>query len=68
MAESIQSDSSNAFKDHLCQKYNTTFNFQNVNESDIKNIIKSLYSKSSTGYDDISAVLLKKLQLVLIPL
>ena len=66
MAESIQSDSSNAFKDHLCQTYNTTFNFQNVNESDIKNIIKSLNSKSSTGYDGISTVLLKKLQSVLI--
>ena len=40
-------------------KIDTSFEFQLVNEQDVKRTILDLDSKPSSGYDDISTILLK---------
>ena len=59
MAARIPSDTDNDFLNYLKKPINTTFKFQLIDETCIKNIIEQLHTKSSSGYDEISTKLLK---------
>ena len=49
------------FSDYLVSKPNTKFEFQPVEIKDINKIITQLDSKSSSGYDSISSILIKSI-------
>ena len=48
------------FSDYLKSNIDTRFEFQLVNVEDVKRTILDLNSKPSSGYDNISTILLKK--------
>ena len=50
------------FSDYLKSNIDTRFEFQLVNVEDVKRTILDLTSKPSSGYDNISTILLKKLE------
>ena len=50
------------FSDYLKSNIDTSFEFQLVNEEDVKRTILNLNSKPSSGYNNISTILLKKLE------
>ena len=52
--------------EYLSNRTNTIFNFTEVNEECIDSIIKKMKSKSSTGYDEISNMLINSARDVLI--
>lgn len=51
----------------LIKKITSTFTFDSISEADVRNIIKLLKPKSSTGHDDISTILLKQLSAIIAP-
>ena len=68
MAGAIDVKSDCSFKDYLQTRCFTTFSFECVSENYIKNTIKNLNSKSSSGHDEISTNLLKQLDILIEPL
>ena len=54
-------------KDFLTGTHNSTFQFKNIDDISILNIINELPNKSSTGFDDISMTLLKEIKTEIIP-
>ena len=68
MAGAIDVKSDCSFRDYLQSRCLTTFSFQSVSKNYIKNTIKNLNSKSSSGHDEISTNLLKQLDILIEPL
>ena len=64
LSEKIQSVHSS--EEYLGQKANSVFKFTAVNEDCIDKIVKKLKSKSSTGYDNISNILIKHARTILV--
>ena len=62
MASSIAPRQNGSFEDYLKLKIDTKFECEQTSPTHIKNIIQNLNSKSSSGYDNISTILLKKLE------
>ena len=62
MASSIAAEHEINFMDYLTSNINTSFSFESVNESKVRDIIKQLNSKSSSGNDGISTNIFKKLE------
>ena len=62
MASSIPAEHEINFMDYLTSNINTSFSFESINESKVRDIIKQLNSKSSSGNDGISTNILKKLE------
>ena len=54
------------YKQYLPETINSTFNFKNISECDVKEIICGLAPKNSFGYDFFSTKLLKYLEPILI--
>ena len=61
MANNITIPLTGSYKDYLTNKFHASFSFKSVNKLDIHRIINNLSSKNSSGHDEISSVLLKKL-------
>ena len=66
MASDIPKPDNGSFKSYLNNPITNNFNFKPVSESDIHSIITNLNSKTSSGHDQISLILLKKLKNVLV--
>ena len=66
MASDIPKPDNGSFKSYLNNPITNNFNFKPVSESDIHSIITNLNSKTSSGHDQISLTLLKKLKNVLV--
>ena len=62
MASSIPAEHEINFMDYLTSNINTSFSFESINESKVRDIIKQLNSKSSSGNDGISTNIFKKLE------
>ena len=61
MSKEIKSDIIINYDHYLTRKPETNFNLSNINEEEVKNIISNLQSKNSTGHDDMSSKLVKRL-------
>ena len=61
MANNITIPLTGSYKDYLTNKFHASFSFKSVNKLDIHRIINNLSSKNTSGHDEISSVLLKKL-------
>lgn len=57
----IRNHDNKSVNDFLTGKHAQTFNFETVNVDDVKKIMDKLKTKNSTGYDDISTKLLKRI-------
>ena len=62
LAQKIIAPQNKSFKNYLTTKHNVHFQFHNVNESTVKEIISKLKSKTSFGWDGLSTKLLKQIQ------
>ena len=62
MASSIPTEHEMNFMDYLTSNINTSFSFESINERKVRDIIKQLNSKSSSGNDGISTNIFKKLE------
>ncbi|KAG1656709.1 hypothetical protein GQR58_023766 [Nymphon striatum] len=61
LAETIINPPNKSYSDYLTHNNNDNFQFHSVKESDIELLIKKMETKKSSGFDGISAVLLKHL-------
>ena len=64
-ANNIESPPNKSFRDYLKRRPNTTFSFQSISPSDVVKTISKLASKTSTGHDNVSTCLLKRISLPL---
>ena len=62
MAQTINTNDDESFRSFLNTSVNTVFKFNPITDKTVKDIITNLNSKHSSGFDDISTVLLKKLE------
>ena len=61
MAKSIPNINSESPEKYLTKPVNTQFQFHNINEGIVRNVIKNLKPKRSSGHDGLSMFLLKQL-------
>ena len=61
LADKIKQVPHRHFSDYLVSKHNTKFEFQPVEIKEVNKIITQLDSKSSSGYDSISNILIKSI-------
>ena len=66
LAQSIHAPENKHYSDFLKTPITNNFNFSNVTEATVSKIIDSIKSKSSTGYDKLSSILIKKIKSPLI--
>ena len=59
LANTIQSPHNKSYKDYLTQNISSVFSFEMVTKDDIFKLINGLKSKSSTGHDGLSTIMLK---------
>ena len=62
MAQTIKINDDDSFKSFLNTTVNTVFKFSPISNKTVRDIIINLNSKHSAGFDDISTILLKKLE------
>ena len=67
LASNIHCDDTNSFKKYLTKSCKSSFEMKNTTSSEICTIIKNLKPKNSSGYDQISANMLKLLEPILTP-
>ncbi len=65
LAQKILAPPNKSFKNYLTVKYNLNFQFQNVEESNVNEIISKLKSKTSFGWDGLSTKLLKSIKSIM---
>ena len=68
MAQTVPVVNNVSFKPFLKDKIDTLFKFNPVDNSDIQKIILNLNSKTSSGHNNISTVLLKRIKPILTPI
>ena len=61
LSKKITINSSKSYQSFLTEKIDHSFEFEEVTVDDIKNIISKIKPKSSSGHDNISSILLKKI-------
>ena len=59
LAQTIKGPPGKSYKDYLKKTIHSTFTFSTVNSDDVIKYIKELKSKSSSGHDGISSIMLK---------
>ena len=59
LSEKIKTPKGKSFKQFLTENISSSFNFDTVDSNRVTNIIRKLKPKSSSGYDDISSIILK---------
>lgn len=61
LASNIRTPAHKSYKDYISNTYTQSFCFKTITSNTLSNIINKLHSKSSTGFDKISTILLKKI-------